>query len=795
MGNAKTSWILELIDRVSGPLNKVQGAASTVNKRFKGVQRSLSAISAIDLQALDQSTQRVKEGFQRFNDVAIQHESAMAEVSAITGFVGDKLNALDKAASQNSILYGGAVTDNLAGFKVILSKLGPEIGNNSEALGKMGKLTQVLSKTMEGDVAGATDSLTNSMLQFRISLEDPTAAAEEMERMMNIMAAGAQEGSAEIVEVSQGLKQAGGTARLANVSFAETNSALQLLDKAGKKGAEGGVALRNVLLKMNAPSKITREASMLLRQYGVDMEVVSNKALPLADRLQELQKIGDNTNALTALFGSENVQGAEALINTAEAQALLTKKIEGTNVAYEQAATIMNTSAERAKRWRARLDLVKISLGQYTKFAQPFVNITADGISMMANMGNAMRGAKLMTDALRVSLGLQKATQVGGVAATAITTATTTTMAGAQATATATTWTLTGAFRALSVAMIANPIGLIIAAVVALIAVVVLAVKNYESWGAALLLFMGPLGMVINLFKSFQRHWESIVNAFKTEGIVAGLKRIGYAVFDAFMMPLEQLMEKIASVFGLDGEALGKVRGFFYGIWNVIKLYTSKFVSAIQPGLKLIWTNTVGVFTGILDTIKVVFSSIWSFLRKAFSFISNLFSVVFTGIKTFVENVFGGIYDTVVGIIDKIANAIGKAWNWLGKFFPEAKEAYNEGMAEGKEEYESGKQREKGKKKEEKSIISGNTKALFNPAGEASSEVNAPASTPLGGGASGGFGTGTGTGKSISMVLNITNHFKVMGDKLNNNIEEIADQFAGRLNDRLRDGVIALEAS
>ena len=45
------------------------------------------------------------------------------------------------------------------------------------------------------------------------------------------------------------------------------------------------------------------------------------------------------------------------------------------------------------------------------------------------------------------------------------------------------------------------------------------------------------------------------------------------------------------------------------------------------------------------------------------------------------------------------------------------------------------------------------------------------------------------------MVLNITNHFKVVGDKLNNNIEELADQFAGRMNDRLRDGLIALEAS
>ena len=33
-------------------------------------------------------------------------------------------------------------------------------------------------------------------------------------------------------------------AKGAGVSFEETNAAIQVLDKAGKKGAEGGVALR-----------------------------------------------------------------------------------------------------------------------------------------------------------------------------------------------------------------------------------------------------------------------------------------------------------------------------------------------------------------------------------------------------------------------------------------------------------------------------------------------------------------------------------------------------------------------
>ena len=102
---------------------------------------------------------------------------------------------------------------------------------------------------MGGDVKGATDALTTSMFQFKVNLNDPIEAASEMERMMNVMAAGAQEGA---------LVQAGGMAKLANVSFEETNSALQALAQGGKYGAEAGVGLRNVLIKMNAPFAISK---------------------------------------------------------------------------------------------------------------------------------------------------------------------------------------------------------------------------------------------------------------------------------------------------------------------------------------------------------------------------------------------------------------------------------------------------------------------------------------------------------------------------------------------------------
>ena len=168
--------------------------------------------------------------------------------------------------------------------------MGPQIGENQEALSNMGKYANTLAKTMGGDVKGATDALTTSMLQFKVNLNDPIEAASEMERMMNVMAAGAQEGASEVVQTSQALVQAGGMAKLANVSFEETNSALQALAQGGKYGAEAGVGLRNVLIKMNAPSAISKQATELLASYGVNMKKVADASTPFAERLKELQK-------------------------------------------------------------------------------------------------------------------------------------------------------------------------------------------------------------------------------------------------------------------------------------------------------------------------------------------------------------------------------------------------------------------------------------------------------------------------------------------------------------------------
>ena len=116
--------------------------------------------------------------------------------------------------------------------------------------------------------------------------------------------------------------------------------------------------------------------------------------------------------------------------------------------------------------------------------------------------------------------------------------------------------------KALNAIMLANPIGLIILAIAALIAIVVVVVKNYDEWGASLTFLLGPLGMVINLVQAFRRNWDDLKKTFSEGSILDGLKKIGAIMIDSMLMPLQQLLElasKLPGVGDLAGKGAAKI--------------------------------------------------------------------------------------------------------------------------------------------------------------------------------------------------------------------------------------------
>lgn len=103
----------------------------------------------------------------------------------------------------------------------------------------------------------------------------------------------------------------------------------------------------------------------------------------------------------------------------------------------------------------------------------------------------------------------------------------------------------------LNLAIWSNPITWMVAAIAALIAIIVYVIMKFKEWGAMILMLTGPLGILISAIIQLKTHWNSIVAAFKGDGILAGLKRIGIVLLDVLLLPIQQLLEMLSKVPGM----------------------------------------------------------------------------------------------------------------------------------------------------------------------------------------------------------------------------------------------------
>lgn len=119
----------------------------------------------------------------------------------------------------------------------------------------------------------------------------------------------------------------------------------------------------------------------------------------------------------------------------------------------------------------------------------------------------------------------------------------------------------TGAQWLLNAALNANPIGLLVIGIAALIGIVALIINKWNQWGAALSLFIPGLGFIISLIQSFRRNWDMIKEAFTSGGIVSGLKAIGATILDALLMPLQQVFKLLSNIPGVGQFAQNAIKG------------------------------------------------------------------------------------------------------------------------------------------------------------------------------------------------------------------------------------------
>ncbi|HOI32011.1 MAG: phage tail tape measure protein [Bacteroidales bacterium] len=501
------NYSFNIVGNAAVVLNNITGGIDKMNtsvKKSAGLFQNLSAKIIVFNQA-SELLQNFNNSLMNGAEAGLELDKSLADLSAISGLTGDKLKEVEGYARQSAKAFGGSAAQGVESYKLILSQLAPEIAEVPSALSAMGKHVNVLSKTMGGNATAAAEVLTTAMNQYQVSLDDPTRASEKMAEMMNVMAAAAAVGSAELPAIKQALEQSGMAAKMSGVSFEELNASIQVLDKAGKKGAEGGVAIRNALSILGQGRFMPKKTADALMSAGIDVEALGDKSLTLATRLKMLQPVMNDSALIGEIFGRENSNAGTALIAGVSKIEEYTKAVRGTQTATEQANIVMESQSEKLARVKAAFDNVKISMFNALGGALPYLQVSME---ILVPLSQSIPLFSALGSAIAYVTNAEKMKALwDGVLATKTT-------------------ILTGVTWLWNAALAANPILWVVLGIGALVAALVLA-WNKLDW------FRGGVMAAWESIKQFGIILKDFV-IDRIKGIISGIAGIGGALVKLF---------------------------------------------------------------------------------------------------------------------------------------------------------------------------------------------------------------------------------------------------------------------
>lgn len=281
-------------------------------------------------------------------DVVVEFDNSIADLSAITGAAGKELDFFKKNAIQMGVDVKGGASAVVEAYKLIASAK-PELLENAEALNSVTKSAILLARASGMELPDAATALTDAMNQFG-------ADADQAAKFVDVLAAGAKFGSAEIPQITEALLKFGAVSKTSNVNIQESTALIEDLAEKGLKGADAGTALRNVMLKLSAPDALPKEAQIRLKQLGINFDDLRDKSKPFAERLESLKPLLNDNAALVKVFGTENAVAATTLLSTTDRIKELTAQVNENNVAQEQADARSKTLSEAYNRFKETIN-------------------------------------------------------------------------------------------------------------------------------------------------------------------------------------------------------------------------------------------------------------------------------------------------------------------------------------------------------------------------------------------------------------------------------------------------------
>ncbi|MDS3866851.1 phage tail tape measure protein [Staphylococcus hominis] len=650
---------------------------TSVGESMKNVGRSMSMYVTAPIVA----------GFGLAAKKSIDFDDSMRKVKATSGATGGEFQQLrDKA------LEMGAKTKFSASESAeALNYMALAGWDTKDMLGGIDGVMQLAAASGE-DLGAVSDIVTDSLTAFGMKAKDSG-------RFADVLAQTSSKANTDVRGLGEAFKYAAPVAGALGYTVEDTSIAIGLMSNAGIKGEKAGTALRTMFTNLAKPTKAMKDK---MEELGISITDSNGKMLPMRDVIGQLRdkfkglSKDQQASAAATIFGKEAMSGALAVINASdEDYKKLTKSIDNSTGASKRMSDEMEGGIGGSiRKMKSAIESLAISIGDVLA---PHIRKAADFLAMLADKFTNMPGwvktgvvglgifaaalgpLILTTGAFTAALGsimttigpvMTDITKAGGLM----------NFLGTKAPFAAKGLTLVGgAFK-----FMLGPVGLAIAAIVAIGTAFVVAYKKSETFRNIVNAVIDP---VVNAFKNLRNTAEVVFNALKnlfsgnalpTVDILSKIMPKATAIkVTATLMQIRQVFIDVFNAIWQFGQDIGLKLGQFWNqngatimqaltnIWNTIVTVFTEIKNFLWPILQELGGVVKTVFMNVIvPAVKIGMQIIWGVMKFLWPLIKTLVVDTWNNIK----NIINGALDIILGIVKIFSGLFTGQWKqvWNG---------------------------------------------------------------------------------------------------------------------------------
>ena len=570
-------------------------------------------------------------------------DSAMSQVSAISGATGADLEKLRDTAKE----MGSTTKFSASESAEAMQYMAMAGWKTEDMIGGISGIMDLAAASGE-DLATTSDIVTDALTAFGLQASDSGHFAD-------VLAAASSNANTNVSMMGETFKYVAPVAGSLGYSAEDMSVAIGLMANSGIKASQAGTALRSTLTRMAKP---TKESQTAMDALGLSMTNSDGTMKSFREIMEDMRTgfagMTESEQASTAamLGGQEAMSGILAIANSSDADfAKLCSAIDGSEgAAKNMSDTMQDNLGGSITKLKSALEGIAIQFGEdFTPIIKNCVDVITDLSSKFGELPQPVRQVIEVAGLVLVTAGpllliIGKIITAVGTIGSAVSTV----ISIGGTIVTFVTGTLMPALSGFFAFLLANPIVLVITAIIAVIA---LLVANWDTvkqaaisaWNGIVDCVSGAVDSLVGFFT------ETLPSAFSALG--DKFSEIGGGIKDFF------------------GDLWTSIKDTASSKWEGIKSTVGGAASAIKNNVTNTFNTTKQNAATIWGAVKENTGSVWNSLKEtvsnkareaktgavnAFNTLKSGVSTAMSNAKTDVQNRWTLIGNTTTTIVSKI---------------------------------------------------------------------------------------------------------------------------------------------